>query len=94
MATASCSRLGSELRGECSLDQAPFMEPSSVLRPPPPPPPPPLDDVAEDERRRYYRLTDFGSKVLTAEIARLDSLIRAARLKGAFPMPKSTLEGT
>jgi DNA-binding PadR family transcriptional regulator len=53
-----------------------------------------LDDVAEDERRRYYRLTDFGSKVLTAEIARLDSLIRAARLKGAFPMPKSTLEGT
>jgi DNA-binding PadR family transcriptional regulator len=53
-----------------------------------------LDDVVEDERRRYYRLTDFGSKVLTAEIARLDSLIRAARLKGAFPMPKSTLEGT
>jgi DNA-binding PadR family transcriptional regulator len=42
---------------------------------------------ADDERRRYYRLTGFGRKVLAAEVTRLDGLVRAARLKGAFPAP-------
>jgi DNA-binding PadR family transcriptional regulator len=41
----------------------------------------------DDERRRYYRLTGFGGKVLAAEVARLDGLVRAARRKGAFPTP-------
>jgi len=49
------------------------------------------DPVLDDERRRYYRLTSFGSQVLAAEVARLDSLVRAARQKGAFPVPKPKL---
>jgi DNA-binding PadR family transcriptional regulator len=42
---------------------------------------------AEEERRRYYRLTGFGGEVLSAEVERLDGLVRAARRKGAFPTP-------
>jgi DNA-binding PadR family transcriptional regulator len=34
-----------------------------------------------DVRRRYYRLTSFGRRVLTAEIARLEDLVKAARAK-------------
>lgn len=33
----------------------------------------------DDPRRRYYRLTRFGRSVLTAEIARLESVVREAR---------------
>ncbi|HXW06905.1 MAG TPA: helix-turn-helix transcriptional regulator [Vicinamibacterales bacterium] len=35
----------------------------------------------DDPRRRYYRLTSLGRRVLTAEIARLEDLVRAARVK-------------
>lgn len=35
----------------------------------------------DDLRRRYYRLTSFGGRVLTAEIARLEDLVKAARAK-------------
>jgi DNA-binding PadR family transcriptional regulator len=35
----------------------------------------------DDPRRRYYRLTTFGGRVLTAEIARLEDLVKAARAK-------------
>jgi DNA-binding PadR family transcriptional regulator len=38
----------------------------------------PSDD---DERRRYYRLTEEGRAALRAEIARLEDLVRAARVK-------------
>ena len=41
----------------------------------------------DEERRRYYRLTGFGGEVLAAEVERLDGLVRAARRKGAFPVP-------
>ena len=34
----------------------------------------------DDPRRRYYRLTSAGRGVLTAEIARLESVIREARV--------------
>jgi DNA-binding PadR family transcriptional regulator len=51
------------------------------------------DDEADDERRRYYRLTGFGGEVLAAEVERLDSLVRAARRKGAFPTSKPSPEG-
>src|ERR1051326_2102082 len=34
----------------------------------------------EDPRRRYYRLTAAGRGVLTAEIARLEGVVREARL--------------
>ena len=33
-----------------------------------------------DPRRRYYRLTSAGRGVLTAEIARLETVVREARL--------------
>lgn len=34
------------------------------------------------ERRRYYRLTDFGERLLAAEIVRLKGVVRTAREKG------------
>ena len=33
----------------------------------------------DDERRRYYRLTPFGRGVVTAETARLEAMVAAAR---------------
>jgi DNA-binding PadR family transcriptional regulator len=39
----------------------------------------------DDERRRYYRITDFGSRVIRAELRRLTSLIKLARAKGFAP---------
>jgi DNA-binding PadR family transcriptional regulator len=39
----------------------------------------------DDSRRRYYRLSTFGRRVLAAEIARLDGLLKAARAKGLTP---------
>jgi DNA-binding PadR family transcriptional regulator len=33
----------------------------------------------EDSRRKYYRLTSFGRRVLSAEIARLETLVREAK---------------
>jgi len=40
-------------------------------------PSPELDDA----RRRYYRLTTFGRRVLAAESARLEDLVRVIRAK-------------
>jgi DNA-binding PadR family transcriptional regulator len=40
-----------------------------------------------DARRRYYRLTALGRGVLTAEIARLESMIRDAKLHLHAPRP-------
>jgi DNA-binding PadR family transcriptional regulator len=37
--------------------------------------------TADDPRRRYYRLSPFGRRVLAAEIARLEELLKAARAK-------------
>jgi len=34
----------------------------------------------DDPRRRYYRLTKFGRRLLSAEIIRLESVVREARL--------------
>jgi DNA-binding PadR family transcriptional regulator len=39
----------------------------------------------DDPRRRYYRLTPFGRRVLTAEIARLETVIREARAHLRIP---------
>ncbi|HYN85711.1 MAG TPA: PadR family transcriptional regulator [Pyrinomonadaceae bacterium] len=36
---------------------------------------------SDDERRRYYRLTDFGRRVATAEAERLSRLVASARAK-------------
>jgi DNA-binding PadR family transcriptional regulator len=43
------------------------------------------DPALDDERRRYYRLTDFGQRVLTAEVARLEEQLRQARSKQFLP---------
>jgi DNA-binding PadR family transcriptional regulator len=37
------------------------------------------DPSMDDTRRRYYRLTEFGGRVLAAETKRLSELLRAAR---------------
>ncbi len=40
------------------------------------------DPAFDDERRRYYRLTDLGRAVATAEARRLTQLLRLARQSG------------
>jgi DNA-binding PadR family transcriptional regulator len=39
------------------------------------------DPALDDQRRRYYRLTDFGERVLTAETERLEQVLQEARAK-------------
>ena len=39
------------------------------------------DPALDDERRRYYRLTDFGRRVVTAEAQRLEAAVMQARSK-------------
>jgi DNA-binding PadR family transcriptional regulator len=39
------------------------------------------DPEMDDERRRYYRLTDLGQRVVSAEVDRLAKLVRIARSK-------------
>jgi DNA-binding PadR family transcriptional regulator len=41
------------------------------------------DAELDDARRRYYRLTDFGARVLAAETKRMADLVRAARSTSA-----------
>jgi DNA-binding PadR family transcriptional regulator len=43
----------------------------------------------DDERRRYYRLTDFGFRVATAEAQRLEQMVRSARAKKLLPKAKA-----
>ncbi|PYY11082.1 MAG: PadR family transcriptional regulator [Acidobacteria bacterium] len=44
----------------------------------------------QDPRRRYYRLAPMGRAVLSAEVARLDEVVREAklRLQAAKPKPR------
>ena len=47
-------------------------------------------DEDDDPRRRYYKLTRLGKSVLSADISRLEGLVREA---GAFlrgPKPRRT----
>ena len=39
----------------------------------------------DDERRRYYRLTSTGNEVITAEVRRLEQLVKAARTRSLIP---------
>ena len=39
------------------------------------------DPELNEERRRYYRLTDFGQRVLRVEVSRLNQLVQQARAK-------------
>ena len=43
----------------------------------------------DDERRRYYRLTEFGHRVLEAETERLQAMVAAAKSAGAIPRRSS-----
>ena len=43
---------------------------------------------ATDSRRRYYSLTPFGRRVLSAEVARLENAIRAAKSHLQAPKPR------
>jgi DNA-binding PadR family transcriptional regulator len=43
----------------------------------------------DDERRRYYRLTDFGYRVASAEAQRLELLVKAARAKKLLSRTKA-----
>ena len=42
------------------------------------------DPQLDDERRRYYRLTEFGRRVLCAEAKRLETLVAVSRRKQAL----------
>lgn len=53
------------------------------------------DRALDDQRRRYYRITDYGRRVLGAEVRRPDALVgvaREKRLLGGFPqgLPEGT----
>ncbi len=43
---------------------------------------------AESSRRRCYRLSSTGQRVLSAEIARLEGVVREARLHLKAPQPR------
>jgi DNA-binding PadR family transcriptional regulator len=42
----------------------------------------------DDPRRRYYRMTDLGRAVLSAEIDRLQSVVREGKLRLHIPNPR------
>lgn len=39
------------------------------------------DPLLDDERRRYFRISDFGRRVATAEAERLEALVAESRAK-------------
>ena len=43
------------------------------------------DPALDDERRRYYRLTEQGQHIATAEAERLAALVRVARSRRLLP---------
>ena len=49
------------------------------------------DPELNEERRRYYRLTDFGQRVLRVEVSRLNQLVQQARDKEVLPEIASLL---
>jgi DNA-binding PadR family transcriptional regulator len=50
--------------------------------------PRPASAVGDDERRRYYRVTALGQSVITAEVQRMETLVRAARLTADGKRPR------
>ena len=42
----------------------------------------------DDPRRRYYRLTGFGRRVLSAEISRLETVVRDGKLRVQTAKPR------
>lgn len=52
-----------------------------------------IDPDLNDERRRYYRLTDFGQRVVAAEAERIARLVLQARQKNLLPDWSSSIGG-
>ena len=48
----------------------------------------PRRSPGDDPRRRYYRLNSFGRAVLSAEIARLEGVVREAKQHLRIPAPR------
>jgi DNA-binding PadR family transcriptional regulator len=51
------------------------------------------DPVIDDSRRRYYRLTDLGRAVLSAESERLADLVEYARRKDLLGTGRASIRG-
>ena len=52
------------------------------------------DPELNDERRRYYRLTEFGQRVLQAEAERMARLVKQAQAKQLLPnLPQNVVSG-
>lgn len=51
------------------------------------------DPEMDDRRRRYYRLTNFGQRVLSVEVERMERLVQEARTRGVSPRPRTSPEG-
>ena len=54
------------------------------------------DPELDDRRRRYYRITDFGRRVVGAEVERLQDLVNTARARKLWPTrkPRALPEGS
>ena len=52
------------------------------------PHPPTPQAERDDPRRRYYRLTKFGRDVLSADIGRLEAVVREAKARLRAPSPR------
>lgn len=48
------------------------------------------DPALDDQRRRYYKLTDFGRRVVAAEARRLAQLVEVARARRLLETPGAT----
>jgi len=46
------------------------------------------DPELDDQRRRYYRLTGLGERVLSAEMTRLEAMVKAAAAKKVVLRPR------
>jgi DNA-binding PadR family transcriptional regulator len=51
----------------------------------------PHPSTKDDPRRRYYRMTTFGRQVFSAEVKRLEGVVREARLRLRGAKPKRVL---
>jgi DNA-binding PadR family transcriptional regulator len=51
------------------------------------------DPTLDDQRRRYYRLTDFGQRVLKTETEHLEHVLNVARAKQLLRDPETTTSG-
>jgi DNA-binding PadR family transcriptional regulator len=50
------------------------------------------DPELDDERRRYYRLSDYGRRVLSMEVDRLNQLVQIAQAKRLAGGPTHRLQ--